>query len=90
MNATEQTPPTAPLRPPPATSAVATFDGPAGHMREIAEAIVRRIRARPLTSLAAAIGVGFVVGGALSFRAGRVVLAAAVRNVARELLKQVL
>jgi hypothetical protein len=75
-------------RAPSATSAY--FEGPAGQLRELAEAIVRRIRRRPLTSLAVAIGVGFVVGGALSFRAGRVALAAAARHVARELLKQVL
>jgi hypothetical protein len=70
--------------------ASAHFDGPAGHLRELAEAIVRRIRRRPITALAAAIGAGFIVGGALSFRAGRVALAAAFRHVARELLKQVL
>jgi hypothetical protein len=43
-----------------------------------------------LTSVAAAIGVGFVVGGALSFRGGRIALAAVGRHVAREFLKQVL
>jgi hypothetical protein len=72
------------------SAASAHFEGPAGQLRELAEAIVRRIRRRPLTSLAVAIGVGFVVGGALSFRAGRVALAAAVRHIAREVLKQVL
>jgi hypothetical protein len=34
--------------------------------------------------------VGIVVGGALSFRAGRIALAAAARHVAHEVLKQVL
>ncbi|MBV9948435.1 MAG: hypothetical protein JOZ69_16410 [Myxococcales bacterium] len=49
-----------------------------------------RVRARPWSSVAAAIGVGFIVGGALSFRAGRIAMAAAARHLARELLKQVL
>jgi hypothetical protein len=49
-----------------------------------------RIRERPLTSLAVAVGVGFLVGGALSFRAGRLALAAAARRVAEEVFRQVL
>ena len=57
---------------------------------ELAEAIARRIRRQPLSSVALVLGVGFAVGGALTFRAGRIVLAAAARHVARELLKQVL
>jgi hypothetical protein len=56
----------------------------------LTKAVVRRIRRQPLTSLFVMIGAGFVVGGALSFRAGRVVLVAAARHVGRELLKQVL
>lgn len=89
MNVTEHSSPARPMRRMP-TAAVAHFDGPAGHARELAEAIVRRIRARPLTSLAVGLGLGFVVGGALSFRAGRIALAGALRYVAREVLKQVL
>jgi hypothetical protein len=49
-----------------------------------------RILERPLTSLAVAVGVGFLVGGALSFRAGRFALVAAARRVAQEVLKQVI
>jgi len=40
-----------------------------------------------MASLALALGAGFVVGGAFCFRAGRIVLAAAARHIARELLK---
>jgi hypothetical protein len=57
---------------------------------ELARALYTRIRERPLTSLAVAVGVGFLVGGALSFRAGRLALVAAARRVAQEVLKQVL
>ncbi|HSY21896.1 MAG TPA: hypothetical protein VK841_07270 [Polyangiaceae bacterium] len=53
------------------------------------DAVVARIRSQPHASMAVAAGVGFVLGGALSFRAGRVVLAAATRHVGRELFKQV-
>jgi hypothetical protein len=53
-------------------------------------ALVRRIRREPFTSLAIATGAGFVIGGALSFRMGRVALGVAARQVGRELLKQVL
>lgn len=66
------------------------IEGPATRVLELARAVARRIEQRPLTALAAAVGVGFVVGGALSFRAGRIALAAAARHVARELFKQVL
>jgi hypothetical protein len=69
---------------------VAQLEGPAERLGEIAKAIARRVRERPLTALAAAIGAGFVLGGALSFRVGRTALSAAGRHVMRELLKQVL
>jgi hypothetical protein len=59
-------------------------------MSEIGRAILRRVRQRPFAAVAAAVGVGFVIGGALSFRAGRVALGTVARQVARELLKQVL
>ncbi len=65
-------------------------DGPSARVNELARRFARRIHDRPWTSLAVALGIGFVVGGALSFRAGRVALAAAARHVARGLLKQVL
>jgi ElaB/YqjD/DUF883 family membrane-anchored ribosome-binding protein len=74
-----------------AEGALAALDeGPGARVSELARAIGRRIRERPMTSLAVAIGVGFVVGGALSFRAGRIAFAAAARHVTREVLKQVL
>lgn len=72
------------------TAADIALEGPAAHMRNLSRAVLQRICRRPLASLAVAIGVGFVVGGALSFRAGRVALAVAARHVAREVLKQVL
>jgi hypothetical protein len=57
---------------------------------ELLDAVVARIRRQPYASMAIAGGAGFVLGGALSFRAGRVVLAAATRHVGRELFRQVL
>jgi hypothetical protein len=57
---------------------------------ELVAALARRIRRRPLAALAVGVGVGFVIGGALSFRAGRLLLAAGARQVARELLKQLI
>jgi hypothetical protein len=69
---------------------IAELEGPAARIGSLAQAVAGRIRARPLASIAFAIGIGFAVGGALSFRAGRVALAAAARHIARELLKQVL
>jgi hypothetical protein len=59
-------------------------------LSDLALAISERIRRRPAIALAAAIGVGFAIGGALTFRAGRIAIAAAARRVARELLKQVI
>lgn len=64
--------------------------GPAARILELVRAVGRRIERRPLTALVAAVGVGFIVGGALSFRAGRIALAAAARHLAREVSKQVL
>jgi ElaB/YqjD/DUF883 family membrane-anchored ribosome-binding protein len=66
------------------------LDGPGERIADLAAAVARSIRSRPMHSIAVALGVGFVVGGALSFRAGRIVLGAAARHVAREFLKQVL
>ncbi len=70
------------------SSYLAEHVGP--RMADLARAISERIRHRPFTSLAVAVGLGFAIGGALTFRAGRVAIAAATRHVARELLKQVL
>jgi hypothetical protein len=69
---------------------LAEIEGPAARVGALAQAAARRIRSQPLASAVWAFGIGFVVGGALSFRAGRIALAVAVRHVARELLKQVL
>jgi hypothetical protein len=66
------------------------MEGPGARVSDLSRAVEHRIRSRPLVSLAVAVGVGFVIGGALSFRAGRIALAAAARHLARELLKQVL
>jgi hypothetical protein len=79
-----------PRRNPPQVRDPAESDGPVARVSSLAVAFSGRVRKRPLTSLAVAIGVGFVVGGALSFRAGRLALTAAARHLARELLKQVL
>lgn len=56
---------------------------------ELLNATVARIQRQPYASMAIAGGVGFVVGGALSFRAGRVVLGAAARHMSHELFKQI-
>lgn len=61
-----------------------------GRVLELVAAVARRIRRRPLAALAVGVGIGFVIGGALSSRAGRLLLAAGARQVARELLKQLI
>jgi len=71
-------------------SGVPAVPDPTVRAGELARTLARHIRTRPLASLAVAVGVGFAVGGALSFRAGRIALAVAARHVARELLKRVL
>ena len=73
-------------------SARPTFelDGPAAPLRSIVHAVTQRVRERPLTAVAAAVAIGVIVGGGLSFRVGRLLLAAASRHVVREVLKQVL
>lgn len=64
--------------------------GPETRLLELLALAGQRVRKRPLTAMALAMGAGFVIGGALSFRAGRLLLATAARTVARELLKQLL
>jgi hypothetical protein len=66
------------------------FEGHDARILDLIDAIGRRIRRRPLASIAVGVGLGFLIGGALSFRAGRILLAAGARRAARELLKQVL
>jgi hypothetical protein len=66
------------------------FEGHDARVRELIAAVRRNIRRRPLAALVVGVGIGFVIGGALSFRAGRALLAAGARHAARELLKRVL
>jgi hypothetical protein len=78
------------LRKPPLMTPTKHIEGPDARIVDLARAVTARIASRPLTAAMLAVGVGFIVGGALSFRAGRAALAAAGRQVLRELLKQVL
>jgi hypothetical protein len=57
---------------------------------ELLGALRRRIAARPMTATLIGLSAGFVLGGALSFRAGRMALGVAGRHFLRELLKEVL
>jgi hypothetical protein len=57
---------------------------------ELVLVLARRMRRRPLAAVAIGAAAGFVIGGALSFRVGRILLGAGARHVARELLKQLL
>jgi hypothetical protein len=57
---------------------------------ELIGAFRRRIAVRPLTSTLLALGAGFVLGGALSFRAGRMALAIVGRHAMQEVLKELL
>lgn len=72
------------------SSAGGELEGPATRVVELVRALARRVEQRPLLAVAAALGAGFVLGGALSFRAGRIALGAAARHVAREVFKQIL
>jgi hypothetical protein len=74
----------------PGVPTLGELEGPSERLGEIARAIVRGVRRKPLWSVAVALAAGFVLGGALSSRAGRAVLSAGGRHVLRELLKQVL
>ena len=69
---------------------VVGFERQQAHVLELIEAVARRIRRRPLAALVVGAGFGFVIGGALSCRMGRLLLAAGARHVTRELLKQLL
>lgn len=71
-------------------SAMVGFEGQSAYLVQLIEAVARRIRRRPLAALAVGAGIGFVIGGALSFRTGRLLLAAGARHVVRDLLKQLL
>lgn len=65
-------------------------DPPDLRVVEMIEALRRRIASRPMSATILALGFGFVLGGALSFRAGRAALGIAGRHVVRELLKEML
>jgi ElaB/YqjD/DUF883 family membrane-anchored ribosome-binding protein len=64
--------------------------GPDARLVTALRTVAERIRERPLTSIAAAIAIGFVIGGASSFRTGRLTLSVAARHLARQVLKAVL
>jgi hypothetical protein len=64
--------------------------GPDARLATALRTVAERIRERPLTSIAAAIAIGFVIGGASSFRTGRLTLSVAARHLARQVLKAVL
>src|ERR1700722_7388813 len=66
------------------------LEGQEARVLELIDAMGRRIRRHPLAALAIGAGVGFVVGGGVSLRAGRPLLAAGARRPARELLKHLL
>jgi hypothetical protein len=66
------------------------LEGPEARVLELLDALARRIRRKPMTALTVALGAGFVIGGALSSRVGRAMLAAGARHVVREVLKQLL
>jgi hypothetical protein len=77
-------------REPASSSPAVVHDGRTRPLWAIARAVKQRVHERPLTAVAAAVAVGLIVGGGLSFRLGRLLLAAASRHVVREVLKQVL
>ena len=74
----------------PASLGLDAFEGHDARIRELIDAVGRGIRRRPLAAVVVGLGIGFVIGGALSFRAGRILLAAGARGAARGLLKQLL
>jgi hypothetical protein len=86
MNAAAASPPS----PRSATRADEVVEGPRARVADLLGALVRFARAQPYAALAAAALAGFVVGGALSFRGGRVMLSAGVKQAGSELLKQLL
>jgi hypothetical protein len=65
-------------------------EGPKARIADLLDAVVRFARAKPYSALAAAVVAGFVVGGGLSSRAGRMLLSAGARQAGQELLKQLL
>jgi len=100
MNAAAPTPPPSPPSSPssaspsspptPSLSFAELAEGPRARVGDLIAAVVRFARARPYSAIVAAMAVGFVVGGALSFRGGRMLLAAGARQAGQDLLKQLL
>jgi hypothetical protein len=78
------------VSPSPSSIASPDAEGPKARLADLVDAVVRFARARPFSAVGAAIVAGFVVGGALSFRGGRVLLAAGMRQAGQQLLKQLL
>jgi hypothetical protein len=65
----------------------ARYEDPTEHFVRIASVFARSISRKPLLAMTAALAVGFVIGGGMSTRAGRLALGAAGRHVIRELLR---
>jgi ElaB/YqjD/DUF883 family membrane-anchored ribosome-binding protein len=86
----QATPQAPPRRAPSRSRSTGSEEGAITRVSNFAASVAARIRQQPYVSLAIAGGVGFVVGGALSFRAGRVVLVAAARQIGRQLINDVL
>lgn len=72
------------------SDAMPKLEGPGARLGDAAEGLASTIRNRPTEALLSIAGLGFILGGALTFRAGRVALGAALRHASRELLKQLL
>jgi hypothetical protein len=68
----------------------ASVAAPDLRITELIALLRRRIAARPVSSTLLAVGAGFVLGGALSFRVGRTALGVVGRQMARELLKELI
>jgi ElaB/YqjD/DUF883 family membrane-anchored ribosome-binding protein len=62
------------------------FAEPLTRLTDARRAIEESFRERPAFGLAVALGVGFVIGGALSSRAGRWALGVGARHALREML----
>jgi hypothetical protein len=90
--ATEPTPPKSASSPrtPHVHASDGVSEGPKARIADLVDAVARFARARPYAALAAAAVAGFVVGGGLSSRAGRMLLSAGARQAGQELLKQLL
>jgi dienelactone hydrolase len=89
MNAAASSPSTSSFSPRSAAASEGA-EGPRARVADLVGAVVRFARARPYAALGAAMLAGFAVGGALSWRGGRVMLTAGMKQAGSELLKQLL